>query len=148
MYPPSRRGPRCDRSSISAVTVRLYRARTALVGSIATVGLLAGALSGCGASDDSADATPNDEAPAAAAAPTATAAVTASADPGDDSAGGSDDDASQTAAATPATTAAGAAPAETRPEVLLLNTQQLDGQQFDLAAAAGNDVLVWFWAPW
>ena len=130
------------------MTVPAHRARTGLVGSIAVVGLLAGVLSGCGASDDSADATPSDEAPAAAAAPATTAAAAASADAGDDSAGDSGDGASEDAAATPATTAASAAPAETRPEILLLDTQQLDGQQFDLAATAGNDVLLWFWAPW
>ena len=37
---------------------------------------------------------------------------------------------------------------ETRAEILRLQGAQLDGQQFDLAAAAGNDVLLWFWAPW
>ncbi|WP_419922484.1 hypothetical protein [Candidatus Poriferisodalis sp.] len=126
------------------MTVPAHRARTGLVGSIAVVGLLAGVLSGCGASDDSADATPSDEAPAAAAAPATTAAAAASTDAGDDSGDG----ASQDTAAAPATTAASAAPAETRPEILLLDTQQLDGQQFDLAATAGNDVLLWFWAPW
>lgn len=40
------------------------------------------------------------------------------------------------------------AAAENRPEVLLLEGAQLDGQQFDFAATAGNDVLLWFWAPW
>ncbi len=52
-----------------------------------------------------------------------------------------------TAAAAPATAAAAAA-AETRAEILLLEGALLDGQQFDLAATAGNDVLLWFWAPW
>lgn len=47
-----------------------------------------------------------------------------------------------------ATTTAAAAPVETRAEILLLAGEQLDGQQFDLAATAGNDVLMWFWAPW
>ncbi|WP_428119217.1 hypothetical protein [Candidatus Poriferisodalis sp.] len=126
------------------MTVPAHRARTGLVGSIAVVGLLVGVLSGCGASDDSTDATPSDEAPAAAAAPATTAAAAASADAGDDSGDGT----SQDAVAAPTTTAASAAPAETRPEILLLDTQQLDGQQFDVAAAAGNDVLLWFWAPW
>ena len=51
------------------------------------------------------------------------------------------------AAAAPASTAA-PAPVETRAEILLLAGPQLDGQQFDLAATAGNDVLLWFWAPW
>ncbi len=44
--------------------------------------------------------------------------------------------------------AAAAAAQENRAEILLLEGALLDGQQFDLAAAAGNDVLLWFWAPW
>ena len=40
------------------------------------------------------------------------------------------------------------AAAESRPEILLLEGDQLDGTQFDFAATAGNDVLLWFWAPW
>ncbi|MCY3949424.1 MAG: hypothetical protein OXF61_09495 [Acidimicrobiaceae bacterium] len=51
------------------------------------------------------------------------------------------------AAAEPAATTAAVAQ-ETRAEILLLAGPQLDGQQFDLAATAGNDVLLWFWAPW
>lgn len=47
----------------------------------------------------------------------------------------------------PATTGS-PAPSETRPEILLLDAPQLDGQPFDLAKSAGNDVLLWFWAPW
>ena len=50
-------------------------------------------------------------------------------------------------AAEPAATSAAVAQ-ETRAEVLLLEGALLDGQQFDLAATAGNDVLMWFWAPW
>ncbi|MDE0134250.1 MAG: hypothetical protein OXM54_05360 [Acidimicrobiaceae bacterium] len=50
------------------------------------------------------------------------------------------------AAAEPAATAAVAQ--ENRAEILLLEGALLDGQQFDLAATAGNDVLLWFWAPW
>ncbi len=51
-----------------------------------------------------------------------------------------------TESATSPTTAT--APVETRPEILALSGPQLDGRQFDLAATAGNDVLLWFWAPW
>ena len=51
------------------------------------------------------------------------------------------------AAAEPAATTAAVAQ-ETRAEILLLEGALLDGQQFDLAATAGNDVLLWFWAPW
>ena len=54
----------------------------------------------------------------------------------------------QAAPATAAAPADAAAPVETRAEILLLEGALLDGQQFDLAAAAGNDVLLWFWAPW
>ncbi len=51
------------------------------------------------------------------------------------------------AAAEPAATTA-PIPQETRAEILLLEGALLDGQQFDLTATAGNDVLLWFWAPW
>ena len=63
------------------------------------------------------------------------------------------------AASAPATTSGGAgtgaadepavtAAEETREQILLLDGALLDGQQFDFAATAGNDVLLWFWAPW
>lgn len=52
------------------------------------------------------------------------------------------------AAAAPATTGAAATAVETRAEILQLDGALLDGQQFDLATTAGNDVLLWFWAPW
>ena len=52
------------------------------------------------------------------------------------------------AAAAPAPTGAAATAVETRAEILQLDGALLDGQQFDFAATAGNDVLLWFWAPW
>lgn len=71
-----------------------------------------------------------------------TAATTSAAEAPATTAGGTD----TAAAAEPATTAAVAQ--ENRAEILLLEGPLLDGQQFDLAATAGNDVLLWFWAPW
>ncbi len=64
--------------------------------------------------------------------------------PGD----GTEDAASTEPAAATATTAQVPAATETRPEILLLAGAQLDGQPFDLATTAGNDILLWFWAPW
>ena len=150
MYPNGRRVPRRVGSKIGAVTVRMHRSRTARVGSAAAVGLLvgvlsvlAGVLSGCGASDDASPApAPTDAAetyepttePESVEPETEPVSVEPAASGGDNE---GDDATNQSASA-----------AETRPEILLLDTQQLNGQQFDLAAAAGNDVLVWFWAPW
>lgn len=71
-----------------------------------------------------------------------TAATTSAAEAPATTAGGAD----TAAAAEPAATAAVAQ--ENRAEILLLEGALLDGQQFDLAATAGNDVLLWFWAPW
>ncbi|WP_419862528.1 hypothetical protein [Candidatus Poriferisodalis sp.] len=71
-----------------------------------------------------------------------TAATTSAAEAPATTAGGTD----TAAAAEPAATAAAAQ--ENRAEILLLEGALLDGQQFDLAATAGNDVLLWFWAPW
>ncbi len=71
-----------------------------------------------------------------------TAAATSAAEAPATTSGGTDTG----AAAEP--TATTAAVQETRAEILLLEGALLDGQQFDLAAAAGNDVLLWFWAPW
>ena len=72
-----------------------------------------------------------------------TAAATSAAEAPSTTAGGTD----AGAAAEPAATIAAAAQ-ETRAEILLLEGALLDGQQFDLGATAGNDVLLWFWAPW
>ena len=107
------------------MTYSLSRASMALAAGLATVGMLAG----CGSvevsvSRDTAATT------SAAEAPTTTSGVT---DTG--------------TAAEPAATSAAVAQ-ETRAEILLLEGALLDGQQFDLAATAGNDVLLWFWAPW
>lgn len=90
-----------------------------------------GALAGCGGDDIDAYREPAATTTQAASAPTTT------------SGGG-------TAATAVAGSAMSAAPlpVETRAEILLLAGPQLDGQQFDLAAAAGSDVLLWFWAPW
>jgi hypothetical protein len=63
-------------------------------------------------------------------------------------------------AAAPATTAtaeaqgesaaapADAATGETREAVLRLSGETLDGGTFDTEAYVGQDVLLWFWAPW
>ena len=106
-----------------------YRAVIVLLAGLAGLGILAS----CGdvqvsVSRDTAVTTSAAEAPA-----TTQAATTAG-------------DADTGAAAEPATTTA--AVEETRAEILLLEGALLDGQQFDVAAAAGNDVLLWFWAPW
>ncbi len=103
------------------------RSRAAIVLLAGLAGL--GVLVGCGevevsVSRDTAVATSAPEAPATTS-------------------GGTD----TVAPAEPAATTAPAAQ-ETRAEILLLEGALLDGQQFDLAAAAGNDVLLWFWAPW
>ena len=55
--------------------------------------------------------------------------------------------------ATTSGTPAGSVPdsqrvAETRSHIVRLATTQLDGQEFDPASVAGEDVLLWFWAPW
>ena len=97
----------------------------ALAAGLATVGMLAGCGSvEVGVSRQTAATT------SAAEATTTTSGVT---DAG--------------AAAVPAATSAAVAQ-ETRAEILLLEGPQLDGEQFDFAATAGNDVLLWFWAPW
>ena len=75
----------------------------------------------------------------AAEAPTATQAASAPAP----TSGG----AGTGTAAEPTATAAAVAQ-ETRTEILQLDGALLDGQQFDFASTAGNDVLLWFWAPW
>lgn len=98
-----------------------------------------GVLAGCGSVEVSVSRDTGATTSAAEAPPT-TQVASASATTSDGGTGA-------TAAAGPATTAAPAA-VETRAEILLLAGPQLDGQQFDLAATAGNDVLLWFWAPW
>ena len=116
-------------------TVRELRSRTATV--LVAVLIGAGVLAGCGNDDDTSSqepvATAVDTSTEAAAAPTTAAPVETAT--------------TAAAAQAPATTTA-AAPVETRPEILLLDTSQVDGQPFELAAAVGNDVLLWFWAPW
>ena len=99
----------------------------------AVAGLVSfGALAGCGG-DDVSPSRESAETTAAAAATATTRAgatlTTAASDGGP-------------------TTSTVPVSQETRAEILLLEGAQLDGQQFDLAAAAGNDVLLWFWAPW
>ena len=105
------------------------RPRAAIVLVAGLAGL--GALAGCGGVDVDVYREP-------AATTTQVASAPATTSGGDTAA---------TAASGPATTAA-SAPVETRAEILQLEGALLDGQQFDLAATAGNDVLLWFWAPW
>ncbi|MXV86373.1 MAG: hypothetical protein F4117_07385 [Acidimicrobiales bacterium] len=101
-----------------------YRAVIVLLAGLAGLGVLAG----CGSVEVSVSRD--------------TAATTSAAEAPATTAGGAD----TAAAAEPAATAAVAQ--ENRAEILLLEGALLDGQQFDLAATAGNDVLLWFWAPW
>ena len=98
-----------------------------------------GVAAGCGSVEVSASRDTAATTSAAEAAPT-TQAASAPATTSDSGTG-------TITAAGPATTAAPVA-VETRAEILLLAGPQLDGQQFDLVATAGNDVLLWFWAPW
>lgn len=93
--------------------------------------LVFGFASGCG--DDGSVTQQPTAAPAAGEAASTTAAAGATG--------------TTAATAAPGTTAA-AAPVETRAEILQLHGALLDGQQFDFASTAGNDVLLWFWAPW
>ncbi|WP_420446684.1 hypothetical protein [Candidatus Poriferisodalis sp.] len=111
-----------------------YRAATALVAGLIGVGVLAG----CGSDDDT-----SSQEPAATAADTSTEAAAAPT-----TAAGETGTTAAAAQAPATTTAAAAAPVETRAEILLLEGGQLDGQPFELASMAGNDVLFWFWAPW
>ncbi|WP_419947015.1 hypothetical protein [Candidatus Poriferisodalis sp.] len=97
------------------------------------------AVSGCGD-----DGTVTQQ-PAATAAETDSQAAPATTAAPTDTASG---DADSTADAAAPTTAAAAAAVETRAEILQLEGALLDGQQFDFALTAGNDVLLWFWAPW
>jgi len=106
------------------VTHPRYRAVIVLLAGLAGIGVLAG----CGSVEVSVSRD--------------TAATTSVAEAPATTAGGAD----TAAAAEPAATAAVAQ--ENRAEILLLEGALLDGQQFDLAATAGNDVLLWFWAPW
>jgi len=115
------------------VTHPRYRAVIVLLAGLAGLGVLAG----CGSVEVSVSRDTAATAPAAEA-PAATQAASAPATTSDDADSGAD--------AEPTTTTAAAQ--ETRAEILLLEGALLDGQQFDLAAAAGNDVLLWFWAPW
>ncbi len=102
--------------------------------SVSVAGLIAvGVLAGCGSDDADTSQQPSATEPSAAT-PTDAPAPTSTAAPGATSA-----DANGTTAA---------AATETRAEILALEGELLDGQQFDLAATAGNDVLLWFWAPW
>ena len=111
-----------------------YRAVIVLLAGLAALG----ALAGCGSDDDDAGLEPAATTSAAAATATTQAAAAPATTSGDTDTG---------ASAEPATTAAPALQ-ESRAEILLLEGALLDGQQFDLAATAGNDVLLWFWAPW
>ncbi len=49
--------------------------------------------------------------------------------------------------AAPATGATAQAAPET-PEILAFTAQGVDGEPFDAARLAGDDVVFWFWAPW
>lgn len=113
----------------------MARAASVLVAGLIAVGVLAG----CGSVDVSVQREPAATTSTAGATPTTQAAST----PATTSPGGTDSD---PAVELDATTAAAAT--ETRAEILQLEGALLDGQQFDLAATAGNDVLLWFWAPW
>ena len=115
------------------------RSRIAVAAAAALISF--GILSGCGD-----DGTVTQQSAAIAAAADAEAVPATGAVPADAAA---DEAASTTAAAdaTPTATAADT-PVETRAEILLLEGELLDGQQFDFAATVGNDVLLWFWAPW
>ena len=114
---------------------RMTRSRSR-VGIVLLAGLASlGVLAACGSVDvsvtrETTATTSAAEAPSATQAASAPATTSGGADTG--------------AAAEPAATAA----TETREQILLLDGALLDGQQFDLAATAGNDVLLWFWAPW
>ncbi|MCP3937413.1 MAG: hypothetical protein GY708_18830 [Actinomycetia bacterium] len=56
---------------------------------------------------------------------------------------------SQAAAATaPSTQGNPESAAETRPAVLALARETLDGSQLAVDQFSGKDVLIWFWAPW
>ena len=111
------------------MTRLMSRAASVLVAGLIAVGVLAG----CGSDDADSSRQPSATEPSAAT-PTDAPAPTSAAAP------------AATSAAASGTTAASAS--ETRAEILLLEGELLDGQQFDLAATAGNDVLLWFWAPW
>ena len=118
--------------------MKLLRSRGAVAAATALICL--GVLAGCG---DDGSVTQQPPATAAAADPGATPAPTAA------PAGSAADQAAETtAAADAAGTTAAAAPAESRAEILQLQGTLLDGQQFDFAMTAGNDVVLWFWAPW
>ena len=109
-------------------------------GAVLVAGLIAfGVLAGCGSVDVSVQREPAATTSAAGVPPTTQAAST----PATMSPGGTGSD---PAVEPDATTAAAAT--ETRAEILQLEGALLDGQQFDFAATAGNDVLLWFWAPW
>ncbi|WP_423918260.1 hypothetical protein [Candidatus Poriferisodalis sp.] len=115
-------------------------------------------LVGCGASEDaSSTASPTDVAEtyepssAAAAESVESASAAESVEPASaaESVEPAAADGGANASATEGSSAdESASAAETRPEILLLDTSQVDGQPFELAAAVGNDVLLWFWAPW
>ena len=113
------------------------RSRAAAASAAALIGFAM--VSGCGD-----DGTVTQQ-PAATAADNGSQATPATAAAPTEAASG--DAESTTDAAAPATTAAAAA-VETRAEILQLQGALLDGQQFDFTATAGNDVLLWFWAPW
>ena len=112
-----------------------YRVRRRLaVPALAAATLLAA----CGGSSEDTTASQ------ATSAPTTAASTTSSADAGTATTAASGDGATTTAA--PATeTASGA---EIREVLLSLPTEALNGAAFDNSAFVGEDVLLWFWAPW
>ena len=119
--------------------------RSALVAALLAVSLLAAACGGESASEQVAF----DDAPASTASPTTvtpqTTAPAASGSGGES--GGDSSDSANDAEAAPA------APAETQPEPDLSNwptfsSMTVYGDAFESVDYAGQDVLLWFWAPW
>lgn len=88
-----------------------------------------GAACGSGSSSDSAGTTSGED-------PTTTSAAVSTTQPGTPTTGGS------------AEGAGTAGEAETRPAVLALARETLDGSTLDVDQFVGRDVLIWFWAPW
>ena len=119
---------------LGRMTYLRFRAVIVLLAGLAGLGVLAS----CGSVEVSVSRETS-ATTSAAEAPTATQAASAPAT----TSGGAGTGAADEPAATTAAVAQ-----ETRTEILHLDGALLDGQQFDLAAAAGNDVLLWFWAPW
>ncbi len=93
-------------------------------------------LAACGGSSEDTSTSQATSAPTTAATTTAAADATATTAAADGS---------TTTAAAAAETASGA---EIREVLLSLPGEALDGAAFDNTAFVGEDVLLWFWAPW